>query len=402
LSGSRKSNAARILLFICAPLACVAFTCRGGEPAPPEINWEQIEAWAAGDAVVLVPKKTPDAPKTDVKPTAPAVAKTEPPPETKPAVKLPSKVTDAKDYVEMRVKFAARASALLKVEEAERRYDRAFDIAYRAENYLKAGEMVAKIKTDKRYAGREYELWTAAKTWELGCLINLPKNLLQGFFRSWKDKSTKAIEDNLITDQGLADRLQVARDLNKVAQREAYFNSVPDVFEELRIQELKGETDWKQLWELAMRYAGDSPSVPMKYMAQLYRLRERFPDCDVVKSGEVQVCIARCLSDVLWLPQDAADEAVVAMEKFKQHGAVANGDMCWIAAENYKWHAGDLKTNKDQLEMYRKAHHYLVEMQTNHPKNGNNNPFKMSGEQIAKSQVQRRLEEVSNNIRKRE
>jgi hypothetical protein len=402
LSGSRKSKTA---LFFCAFLACAGFTCRGGEPAPPlEINWEQIEAWASGDAVVLTPKKTPDAPKTDAKPATPAVAKTEPPPEAKPAVpvKLPSRVTEAKDFLEMRAKYAARASAMLKIDEAERRYDRAFDVCYRNENYLKAGEMVGKMYgDDKRYPGKEYELWMAAKAWELGCLINLPRNNLEILFKKWRDKATRAIQENLITDPGLADRLQVPRDPNRLAQREAYFNSIPALFEELRIQELKGETDWKQLWDLAMRYSGDSPSLPMRYMAQLYRLRERFPDCDVVKSGDVQVAIARYLSDVLWMPQDAAEEAVAAMEKFKQHGAVANGDMCWIAAQNFSSYAGELKTNKEQLEMYRKAHHYLVEM-ANYPRNGNNKPFTRPGEQRALSETQRRLDDVSNHIRKRE
>jgi hypothetical protein len=394
------------------PVVLTCVCCAGalaGE-ARPDVSWDQIEDWAMGDAVsiALGPKTEPAKPDPKVlaspakpEPPKPEPAKPEPPQEAKaviPPPKSTSRRAEPREIAEIKGKFLQRATPRLIKSDADRAYDQSFDIAYKMENYGKAMETLKIIAADKRLQMKENyfrdtDVWVAGKICETGLISGQMQTAsLEACIKIWKDKAQKAVED--MKQNGNA-RNDIPRDAAQIQKREEFYRNFSALQEENKRLELAGEDNPKYLADLAWKlYDQGLPAHPMRYLAQLYKMREWYPDFEYVKSGEVQVRIAKMLGNELWLSAEAAQEGIVAQEKFQQHGAVVSGDICWLIADNWQKMANEQKTNRDAMEYFTKAKTYYELFQK---KYGSNSGNRGNGPEN-KSDCQRRLEEVNKAI----
>ena len=378
------------------------------EESRPDVNWDQIEAWALGDALTIQlgsgkAEAKPDKPENaDPKvmatpePAAPKVEAPKPesllePRATIPPLKSTSRRADPRAIAELRASILQRAATRLTRLEADRQYDQAFDLAYRVENYFKAMEFVMKMLADKRWSHRDTEIWAAGKMWEIGLLSGqMQSNTLEVHFKNWKERALKAVEEGRFV------RGDIPHNAEQIRQREMLYRSWSQgLSEDLKKLEAAGDEHPKPLWNLAIRFSDEyRPYWPMRCMSALVKLREWHPEFEQVKSGDVQVRLAKLLWEHFWMPREAAEEAERAMEKHPKHPVVLDGDLCWIAAEGNRQLGFEQKTNREALEYFKQAKFWY---ETYQKKYGNGQHNRTQGQE-PKTECQRRIEDTNKNI----
>ena len=397
--------------------ACLCASVAAGE-ARPDVSWDQIEAWALGDALTIsiAPDKadarpdkvdkpepkvmaTPEPAKPEQKPPEPAKAP-EParlvdaglePRMNIPAPKSNSRRADPRDAAELKGRFLMRGAPRLQRLEADRVWDQAFDLAYKMENYGKCVEIISRMLQDRRYAHRDTEIWAAGKMWEIGLLSGqMSAQTLEFHFKNWKERALKAIEEGKFV------RGDVPHQAAQVQAREVLYRSWSQgLSEDLKKMEAAGEDNPKFLWDLLIRYGDEArPSRPLQCMILLLRLREWHPEFEHVKSGEVQTRLASLLWEQFNMPLESTEEARLAMDKFSKHPEVLAGDMCWIAAESSRQAGFEQKTNREGLEYFKQA---KVWYETYQKKFGIGQHNRRNGDD-PKAEVQKRIEDTNKQI----
>jgi hypothetical protein len=406
---SLEKNSA--LLAVTVAIACAG--ARAGD-ARPDVPWDTIEDWALGDQVSISiggktePKPDPKVLTSPAKPEGPKPepGKEAPPPATAepriiPPPKSTSRRAEPRDFTEYKAKFLQRAVQRLTKADADRNYEQCFDIAYKMENYGKAMEALNHMREDKRLLikenwYRDTDVWIAGKMCETGLMSGqLQAAALDTYIKTWKDKALKAVDD--MKQNGFG-RNDVWRDAAGVQRREDFYRNYAAVVEENKKMELAGEDNAKFLAELGFRLWDEGrPTHALRYLSILLKLREWFPDFDHVKNGEVQVRIARVLSNDFGLYREAADEATVAQEKFQSHAGVASGEICWIIADNWQKLANEQKTNREALEYFKQSKTYYEMYQRKYGSAANNKPGNGPGNDN-RTECQKRLDDVNKGI----
>jgi tetratricopeptide (TPR) repeat protein len=343
------------------------------------------------DPKIVTTKPTPD---VEVPKNVEKVA------DVKPGIPEPknkNRKKDPKECLEWRSKFLQRAETRIQQFETKRNFVQIIELAYKMEDYQRVVAVLERVLREGSVNGRDNEVWLAAVAWEVGLLIpNSNPQKLDVLVKNWKSKALAAIENVKLDEQeNRWTRWDTPHSVATVEEREAFFKSwQKPLQDDLKKMELAGEDDPKYLWDLAMRYQDQKkPWIPLRYMNMLLKLRAWHDDFAHVKSGEVQVRLARLLSEQFGLPPEAIVEATSVVDKYPKHAAVVSGEICWILAENNLALAKDQQMNKDKVPYYEEAKKYYDQYRK--IAHAHNNKIHPGAHQ---SETQRKLEDVNSNL----
>jgi hypothetical protein len=373
-------------------------------PAPPapEVSWEAIEAWASGNpepAPAPAPTKTEPA-KADPKPADPKPADpkpVEPPaaePKALPALKPGEHRTEPKQIALARDKFLKTWPKQAEAAENKRDWDNGWRWEYKFEHYPQALQDLYHMMDDKRYKniiqdGTAYDKMLMTNH----VCPQIQRTTIDKMMAEWKAGQMSVIKDRENADPNYKPREK--QDLDTIAKREAFHQesiklteSGTPLLESLRKQEVAGEQDPKLLWDLAQRFNENAPFGPLHYMSVLYKLKEWYPDLDVVKSGEVQWRLVKVLADDLQIYKETADEAEYMCENYPKYGSVREGEALWIEAENRRLQ-GDVESPKSaQLPIWYKAREKYKEFRDKYPRHHCNQPGPGNAKPTAQTELE--------------
>ncbi|MFH0938601.1 MAG: protein kinase [Planctomycetota bacterium] len=316
-----------------------------------------------------------------------------------------SRKTETKPGREITNKYLQYAQTLLPKQEAARDWPKAWDSAYRLEQYDQALNYLGHMLSEpKRWEQKMKESWFNQKLWETAILARNqpPQELLEKFFNNWKEQMLADIKalPKPWTDENWV-KAESQRRQSDLAKREAYFRTFPTLRAELVQLENDGEDNPKALWELCIRFGEKRPYAPLHYARVLYKLREWYPDFKHVTNGDVQYRLMDCLSDDLSpssipLSKDAGDEAIILIDKYSAYPRVTNGDALWILANNRSRQDYQNKNNKEMAAILMEAKNLYKKFSKNYEKHWANRP----NQHTQKSICQDHLRDLERKIRK--
>jgi hypothetical protein len=351
--------------------ALASFCGFGAEPEPPQVPWDQIEAWVAGT------------PKAEVEEAKAAAAPTEP---AAPAW-TPSQRGERRPEPQAYKVFLGRIGeamgerlAATLASQSRRRFE-IFHLMERYEDALR--ELALVLRDPKRFQREHWEGWAHQQLWETLLLtpsLTRPELVAQ-HFEEWKDRRQKWFQGR---EQDL-DWVTYYKKHDQAVfdERQDYYLKNQNIAEIIRDLDPKGDTSPEALWDLCRRYHAGRPRAPLSCLRTLCKLREWFPDYPQSADGEVQMRIVRLLRYPFAVYREAALEAERLMEFWPRSRHTTGGEALFCASENWlslgdalkpeqMKSPAELRALQDAREAWEKSRAACLRLQKEYPKHHSN------------------------------